>query len=191
MLSRFLKPALAGALLLTLAQPAFADDIKASIKAGLEAYEDGDIKAAKEEIDFAQQLLAQMRLKELQAHLPAALEGWTRQEDKRRGGGGLGVLGGGQSVNATYRRGRERIQVQIMANNQMVATFAAMFANPAMMGSMGTVKRIGRQKVVITKRGDVQTLIDNRILVQVQGRAEVEDKEAFFKAINIRKLKKF
>ena len=68
---------------------------------------------------------------------------------------------------------------------------AMMFGTAAMMSSMGQIKRIKRQKVAITKEGEVRAMIDNRIFVQVTGRAPVEDKEAYFAAINLRGLKDF
>ncbi len=66
-----------------------------------------------------------------------------------------------------------------------------MFGNAALMGSMGKVKRIGRQKVVITNDGELQAMVDNRIFIQVTGRAPVEDKEAYFGAIDLAGLKDF
>ena len=41
-----------------LSMPAAADEIEDTIAAALEAYRAGDVKLAKEEIDFVQQLLA-------------------------------------------------------------------------------------------------------------------------------------
>jgi hypothetical protein len=66
-----------------------------------------------------------------------------------------------------------------------------MFGNTALMGAMGQVKRINRQKVVITKNGELQALIDNRILVQIGGNASAEDKEAYFAAMDIKGLEDF
>ena len=60
-----------------------------------------------------------------------------------------------------------------------------------MMGSMGQVKRINRQKAVITQQGEVQAMINNRIFVQVSGQVPVEDKEAYFAAIDFRGLEDF
>ena len=68
---------LALALMLSI-QPAFADDVEESINAALEAYRAGDIKAAKEEIDFASQLLGQLQAEGLSGYLPQAFdEGWN------------------------------------------------------------------------------------------------------------------
>jgi hypothetical protein len=101
------------------------------------------------------------------------------------------MFGGGMSAKGTYTRGNDRIEIQLMADNQVVTTMAGMFSNPAMMGSMGQVKRIGHQKVVITQSGELQALINNRILVQITGGAPMPDKEAYFAALDLRGLKDF
>jgi len=56
---------------------------------------------------------------------------------------------------------------------------------------MGERKRIGRQTVVISQQGEMQALIDKRILIEITGRAPIEDKEAYFAAMDIRGLKDF
>ena len=169
---------------------AHADEVEESLEMALEAYLAGDINAAKEEIDFAAQLLAQMKAAGLSGFLPDALPEWTRTEDQG-GSQGAAMFGGGMSAKATYTHGNDRVEIQLMADNQMVTAMAGMFANPQMMGSLGEVKRINRQKVVITQAGELQALIDNRILVQITGRAPMPDKEAYFAALDLRGLKDF
>jgi hypothetical protein len=176
------------AVLAVLAQPAAADEIEESLKMALEAYQAGDINAAKEEIDFAAQLMNQLKASALGDFLPAAMAGWERKDGDSQASG---AFGGGSSASARYTRGQDNINIQLMADNQMVTSMAGMFANTALMGAMGQVKRINRQKVVITKNGEVQALVDNRILVQIGGNAPVEDKEAYFSAIDIGGLENF
>ena len=185
-----LRTALAAFLIWGLWLPAQADEIEKSLQTALESYQAGDIKAAKEEIDFAAQLIRQMKAAGLSDFLPEALPDWTRAEGKQAGRAMM-ALGSGMSASATYTRGNDKIEIQIMAENQMVSSMAMMFGNAAMMSSMGQIKRIKRQKVAITKEGEVRAMIDNRIFVQVTGRAPVEDKEAYFAAINLRGLKDF
>jgi len=100
-------------------------------------------------------------------------------------------FGGGMAASAAYTRADDRVEIQLMADNQMVTAMAGMFNNATMMGSLGQVKRIQRQKVVITQQGDVQAMINNRILVQITGNAPVEDKEAYFAALDLRGLQDF
>ena len=171
------------------AGPAAADDVEDALEMALEAYRAGDLTVAKEEIDFAAQLIAQKKAAALSDYLPEPLPGWTRMDDQ--GGGQAAGAFGGMTASATYTRDRDNVEVQLMANNQMVTAMAGMFGNAAMMGSMGQIKRINRQKVVITQAGELQTLVDNRIFITVSGNAPVEDKEAYFEAIDLRALEDF
>jgi hypothetical protein len=173
-----------------LSATAQADEIENSLQMALEAYQAGDINAAKEEIDYASQLIAQMKAAGLSEFLPEALPDWARAEDEQGGQASL-AFGGGMSASANYKRGQDQIEIQLMADNQMVSAMAGMFGNAAMLGSMGQVKRIKRQKVVITQSGELQAMINNRIYVQISGRAPVEDKEAYFAALDIRGLQDF
>lgn len=175
---------------LALTLPARADDVEDSIEAALEAYRAGDVKTAKEELDFAGQLLAQMKAEGLRGFLPAPLEGWER-EDSRDDAQAMAAFGGGQMAGAVYTRGEEELEIELMADNQMVNAMAGMFSNAAMMGAMGKVQRIKGEKAVITAEGDLQALIDNRIMVQIGGSADEETKKAYFEAIDIEALKEF
>ncbi len=172
-----------------LSAAAQADEIEDSLQMALEAYQAGDINAAKEEIDYVGQLLTQLKAAALGAFLPEALPDWIKGEGEA-GATTMG-FGGGLAASASYTRGRDVIEIQIMAENAMVNTMAVMFANPAVMGSMGTLKRIKRQKVVITQQGELQALLDKRILIQITGPSPAEDKEAYFAAMDIRGLKDF
>lgn len=171
--------------------PAAADEVEEALDLALEAYRAGDLTLAQEELDFASQLIKQQKASALGRYLPEALPGWVRHDDDSGGGGPFG----GMMASATYlsegEGDRKRVGVQIMANSQMVASMAAMFANPAMLGTQGELKRIGRQKVILTKQGELQAIIDNRILVTIDGNAGPEDKEAYFEAIDLRALADF
>jgi len=101
------------------------------------------------------------------------------------------ITSGGLSASAAYERGQDRVEIQFMADNQMVTAMGAMFGNATLLGTMGQVKRINRQMVVVTKQGEVQALVDNRILIQISGSAPVEDKEAYFGAIDLKGLTAF
>ena len=172
------------------ALPAAADEIEEALQMALEAYKAGDINAAKEEVDYAAQLIAQMKAAGLNDFLPEALPGWSRAEGDQGGQAMMG-FGGGMTASASYSRDQDAIEIQLMADNQMVTSMAMMFGNAAMMGSLGKVKRIKRQKVVVTQQGELQAMVDNRILVQITGNAPVEDKEAYFAALDLRGLQDF
>ena len=178
-------------LALALALPARADDVEASIDAALEAYRAGDIKTAKQELDFASQLLGQRKAEELRSLLPEPLPGWERQDGETGDAQAMAAFGGGQMAGASYSKGAETVDIQIMADNQMVTAMGAMFTNPALMGSMGTVKRIGDEKAVVSPDGELQAMVDGRIMVQITGSADADTKTAYFEAIDLEKLKAF
>ncbi|MEM9061210.1 MAG: hypothetical protein AAGD13_12185 [Pseudomonadota bacterium] len=187
-MTTILKPLLSFAVIASLALQAQADEVEETMEAALEAYRAGDIKAAKEEIDFVSQLLGQLKAEGLKGFLPAAMDGWTREDNETQN---VGAFGGGQIASATYSNGSDRLEIQLMADNQMVTAMGAMFGNATLMGAMGTVKRINRQKLVVTNDGEVQTLINNRIMVQITGSADVDSKLAYFEALDMDGLKNF
>lgn len=172
-----------------LAPAAQADEISETIEAALEAYAAGDIKLAKEELDYAGQLLNQLKAQGLTGFLPDALDGWEREEIETQAAGAAAF--GGLMAEAIYIRGEDDIELRLMADNPMVAAMGTALSNAAIMGTMGTVKRINRQKLVVTPDGEIQALVDGRVLVQIEGAASVEDKLAYFEALDIDGLKNF
>ena len=124
----------------------------------------------------------------LKGFLPEPMDGWTREDNETQN---VAAFGGGQVASARYSHGTDDVEIQLMADNQMVTAMAAMFGNAAMMGAMGTVKRINRQKLVVTNEGEVQSLINNRIMVQISGSADADTKLAYFEAMDMDGLKDF
>ncbi|MEM9736707.1 MAG: hypothetical protein AAF908_08905 [Pseudomonadota bacterium] len=170
--------------------PAAADEVTETIQAALEAYEAGDIATAKEELDFAAQLLSQLKAEGLSEFLPEPFEGWTREEVDTQAAG-ASLFGGGQMAAALYASDEGDLEIRLMADSPMVTSMAAVLGNPALMGAMGTVKRVNRQRVVITPDGALQALIDGRVLVQIEGAAPAEQKLAYFETLDIEGLKAF
>lgn len=182
-----MRTVMAALLAVGLATPALADDVEAALEAALEAYRAGDIGLAREEVDFASTLLGQMKADGLLAFLPEPMDGWTRETGD--GGQSFAAFGGGAVADAVYRGGGQQVEVTLMADNQFVSSMAVMFSNPAMMGATGTLKRKGRQRYVVTHEGEVQALVDGRILVQISGSPGAT--EAYFDLIDLEALKDF
>ncbi len=169
-----------------------ADDFTETLDNARAAYDEGDISGAKEELTYASQLLSQMRGKTLQGFLPQPLDGWEQKDSKNQSAaGGLGMLGGGTTANATYVLERKKVTISIIADSPMVQGMGALFSNMALAGSQGTMKRINRQKVMVKKDGSLMTMIDKRIVVEVKGNASADHKEEYFKAIDFKGLKSF
>lgn len=171
------------------AAPAAADEVEESLQLALEAYQAGDIASAREELSYISQVLAQMEAAAFSELLPEAPPGWTRAVDGSGGGIQAGI--GGIATSATYSNDSSQMKLQMMAENQIVASMIGMFGNTAMLSNLGQVKRIKRQTVVIGKRSDLQAIVDKRILVQINGSSSIEDKEMLFGSIDLRALRNF
>lgn len=153
------------------------DEVTTEIVAGLKAYLDGKVAEAKSTLEFAVQLVSQLKAKGLSAYLPPAIgPEWTR-EDGEAHAAGAAMFGGGISASATYTAGTEKCTVTITGDSPMLQSFSMMLANPAIASASGnTVKRVNGEKVIINnKNGDVQTLVNN-LFVQYGGQCSPENK---------------
>ncbi|MGH1368196.1 MAG: hypothetical protein ACRBCL_06230 [Maritimibacter sp.] len=150
--------------LIAATNPLLADEVSDTLSSALEAYEEGDIDYAIEELDYAKQLLQGMKTEALTAFLPAAPDGWSREIDTEMNAG-MAFLGGGVGASAEYMKGSESMSVTIMANNPMVTAFGGMIGNAAMLGMK--VERVGREKF-LWDDGELTGLIDNRIMIQIE-----------------------
>ncbi|QIE54754.1 hypothetical protein G5B40_04440 [Pikeienuella piscinae] len=183
-------PALSAALCLSLAPFAAADEIEDSIAAALEAYRAGDLATAKDEIDFAAVLLGQKKAEGLGAYLPAPLSGWTREDDDSDAAAAA-MFGGGLTAGAEYVQGAERIEIRLIADSPMIAGMAGMLGNAAMMAAQGEVRRVGKQRYLIARDGQIMALVGGKVLVQLSGEGALEDKIAYFEAIDFAGLEAF
>ena len=160
------------ALVAGLSQPiaARADEITDTLQSAIEAYNEGDVAYALEELDFARQKLMAQRAEVFREFLPEAPEGWTREVETEMQAG-LAMMGGGMGANASYTS-PDRSQsytITMMADNAMVASMGAMVANAAAMGMK--VERIGRQRVALND-DQAMALVNNRILITIDGNDE-------------------
>lgn len=169
-----------------LSAPATADEIADALRSALEAYESGDVAGAHEEAGYATQLLAQEKASGLTEFLPEALPGWTRTIGESQAHTTV-MFGGGMTADASYANPEGlQVEIQLLADSPM----AAMFANPAMMGMLGQVRRINRVNFSIDPEGDIQGMV-GAVLVQVSGSASEADKVAYLETMDFRGLAAF
>jgi hypothetical protein len=162
-----LMPALALALTLPATQPAWADAVSDAITAASTAYDGGDLKVATDQLALALQGLRQKQTDLLNAFVPAAPDGFTSEVNAEYAQG-FALAGGGTGTEVTYSSDSASFRLDITVDNAMVASMAPMLANAQMMAAMGKVDQIGGV-MVLEQDQSLSTLIDNRILVQMQG----------------------
>lgn len=180
---------LAAALAATLgAGAARADAVTDAIAQAQRAYQAGQVQAARTALQEALQLLQQRAAAGLAAALPGPLPGWTAAE-ARSDAAGLAGLFGGATASRSYRNAQgQSVEIEVMSDNPMIAQLAAVLANPMLAGAMGRPLRVGEQRAIQGPDGNIQMLVDNRILVQVRGDAPAEAKLAYARAINLARL---
>ena len=142
-----------------------ADDVTDTLESALKAYEEGDIKYALEELEYAKQLLQSLKTADLAKFLPDAPDGWTREVSTEMNAG-LAMLGGGAGAEATYAGDDEEFKITIMADNPMVGALSGMLSNAGLMGMK--LERVGRMKY-LNQDGELSGIVDGSILIQAEG----------------------
>jgi hypothetical protein len=169
---------------------AHADEFTDVVDSALKAYAEGDITVAMEELDYATKLLGDMKSASLGRYLPEALPGWTRAEASAEGTGmAMAMFGGGTSAAATYSNQDGDLTITLVANSPMVNTVGGMLTG---MASLAGGKPIRVQRVqFIDNEGELQGVIDNRVLVSVSGAASLESKKAYLESMDFEALRDF
>lgn len=171
-----------------------ADDVMDSINEGIEAYKEGAYKDAVESLNYASQLIQQMKGENLTSYLPEPLEGWTAQTANSQTAGAA-MFGGGITADRSYSKGNSQINISIITDSPMMQGMMMMFSNPMFASSDGgKLKKIKRQKAVVkydanNKSGEIQIMAGDRIMVNVDGSNVSEaDLMSYAKALDYKKL---
>jgi hypothetical protein len=174
-----------------------ADAITDQLNEVIKMYEEKDYKASMDELKFITAEIQKLDSAENQKLLPAPLEGWAVEAGDNGTQAAMSMLGGGgTSMQATYKKGKESIEIQILANSPMLAMMAMAINNPALMAAdpSSSPYRYKRNKGVKKKEGnntEVTLLISGQIMIKLDGENLNDDKviEAYLDAIDIKKLK--
>ncbi len=175
----------------------FADEIVNQMNEAIKAYQEKDYKGAMDELKFITAQLQKLDATENQKLLPAPLEGWSLEKSKDDGGQAMmSMLGGGTSMQATYRKGNEKVEIQILANSPMIAMMSMAMSNPALLASdpNTTPYRYKRNKGMKQKEGtktEISLLISGQILLKLSGDNLKDDSilEKYLDAIDLKALK--
>lgn len=183
-----MKSFVAAALVLMLAAgPTLADEFTDTLDSALSAYHDGNVKGASEDLAYATKLLGAMKSAGLAKLLPAALPGWTRTDDSGDDAGiGMAMLGGGTTAGASYSDGTNDVKITLVADSPMVSGLGAMITGVA---SMGGGKPLRIQRTEFTDNdGELQGVINKKVMVSVSGSAPLEQKTAYLEKLDFKAL---
>jgi len=175
----------------------YADTITEQLNEVIKMYEDKDYKASMDELKFITAEIQKLDAAQNQKLLPKPLEGWKVEVGDSGTQMAMSMLGGGgTSMQSTYTRGKESIEIQIMANSPMLAMMAMAINNPALMAAdpSSSPYRYKRNKGVKKKEGsrtEITLLISGQIMIKLDGENLSDDAilEQYLDAIDIKKLK--
>jgi hypothetical protein len=182
---------LAAAAVLALAAfpAAAADEVIEAIDQARKAYQSGNLGEAKQSLDLASQLVGQKNAEGFASLLPKALPGW-KQEKTDTAAMGTSMFGASVATGRYTNAQGDDIEIQITGDSAMIAPLAAVFANPQFAGVMGKIVRVGNQRAIVSKDGDVQMVVNNKFLIVVQGSGPADAKLAYAQAIDVPRLSK-
>lgn len=158
----------------TISLTARADEIEDKINAALKLYQEGKLAEASAELQSAQNTLTEKRGSGLSSALPDMIQEWKAGKLEAAS---LAALGGGSSVERQYKKGDKKATVSIASDSPLLSQVAGFLTNPALGGLLGLkTKTIGDLTAVIhAKEGLLQMVVNNRFLVQIQGKKVTED----------------
>lgn len=149
------------------AATARADEVSDALSAAASAYQAGNLRDTANQLALATAAVSAAQVARLNAFLPPAPAGLTATitEDYAKS---FAMLGGGTGTEVVYADDSTSFKLDITVDSPIVAGMAPMLANAQMMAAMGKVDKIG-DVMVLEQDQSLSALIDNRILVQMDG----------------------
>ena len=162
-------------IMLATAPVARADDVTDQINEALKAYQNRDTQTAIAALDAATNLLRQGRADALKKLLPPVPPGWTA-DDAESTAIGVALLGGGTTASRTYHNGKQRVEVQIIADSPMLQGMAALIGSPlAAAGGMKTVVVGGRRMSYTDNDNSYMTVVADKVIVKFDGNKDTPE----------------
>lgn len=147
--------------------PTLAQDFNGYLDNAKAAYADKDYELAKLELQDALKLITQQASNVLGDTFPPAPSGWQASELTTESNPMAGT-----QLSKTYRKGNSEINATLTHNSPMIASYAAVFANPMLM--QGEKIRLGREHAMLQmdesgKSGELIFLVKGKYLIQIEG----------------------
>jgi hypothetical protein len=107
--------------------------------------------------------------------LPEEIEGWKGGSLKRED---LTVVGGGISISRTYGSGKKEVVAKVIKDSPLVKQLIPLIANEDLLKLTNRkTYRISGETAVMEGERKLQLVADGRILVELTGNGETEEKD--------------
>lgn len=171
-------PRLLAALLLFACPAAlFADEVSDALDGALKHYQAGKLDEAAASLQNALNLINAKRTTSLSTVLPDEIKGWKGGKVESSS---LDKIGGGSTLERDYRKDDKKAVVSIAADSPLLNQVAGFLKNPALGGLLGLkTRQVGDLTAMIQpKEGLLQMAVNDRYLVQIQGKKLTEEELA-------------
>lgn len=176
--------------------PARADELSDSLAKAQALYAQGKYTEAITELNFAIAQIQSKQMEQYETLFPAALPTWTA--DKIESQTGMAMMGGGISMSRYYHNeAGASVSIAIMSDSPMLSGMMMAMGNPLLLGGKKVISIKGEKAVDDwdndSKSGKLQIIVDNRVLITIDGSSleKKEDLLAYANAIDFAKLRSF
>lgn len=148
--------------------PVAADNVTEAIDQATTYYDDGQYQQAISQLDFAAQMIKQMRAAGIAVFLPEPLDDWTASEPEVVTAGAA-MMGGGTTVSRNYTAADgASVSIQLITDSPMLSMFMTFLSNPMMAASQGGQLQMVNGQQALVKPDEITVVVSNTYMIQFQ-----------------------
>jgi hypothetical protein len=156
-------------------EPKKPDLFESGLRQVMDDYRKGDDAAVTEKLRILLKMMEEKGAEKVGETLPEELEGWEGESLKRED---LTVVGGGISISRTYVSGNKEIRAKVIKDSPLVKQLIPLIANENLLKLTNRkTYRISGETAVMEGERKLQLVADGRILVELVGNEETEEKD--------------
>ena len=155
--------------------PKKPDLFESGLRQVMDDYKKGDDAAVTEKLRILLKMMEEKGAEKVGETLPEKIEGWKGESLKRED---LTVVGGGISISRTYISGKKEISAKVIKDSPLVKQLIPLIANEDLLKLTNRkTYRISGETAVMEGDRKLQLVADGRILVELVGNAEADEKD--------------
>jgi hypothetical protein len=166
------------------------DLFESGLRQVMEDYRKGDDAAVTEKLRILLKMMEEKGAAKVGETLPEEIEGWEGGALKRED---LTVVGGGISISRTYVSGKKEVVAKVVKDSPFLKQLIPLIANEDLLKLTNRkTYRISGETAVMEGERKLQLVADGRILVELVGNAETEEKDlvALVRKLDLKALAK-
>jgi hypothetical protein len=184
---------------LTVTQPALADDVTDQLDAARKAYESGELRSAVDTLNFAIAKIQEQVTARLLQLLPGPLPGWQADAAQSESGGLAAMITGTNLSRRYYRPDGAEVYLSLMADSPLLPMLTMFLSSPFMMQADPGTKpySLKGQRGMLKHSPDsndyeASLMVGNRILVQGKGTGLPDEKavQEYLEALDLDAIQK-